>query len=130
MGIGYNGRQVVGMDLHRRRSVLVRVWPGSAQYGQVLATAPDRTVILSSLCYRTGPPIVHVTQCAAARAGPSCSPAGGSRYSMPDRPPPGPTSPLAAAMITTLAAAVIGTIGPILIPPQLAELADGCGRAR
>jgi hypothetical protein len=33
MGSGYDGRQVVGMDLHRRRSILVRMTEDGQRLG-------------------------------------------------------------------------------------------------
>src|SRR4051812_10939554 len=35
MGTQYDGPQIVGMDLHRRRSVLVRMTPASERLGKV-----------------------------------------------------------------------------------------------
>ena len=47
MSEAYDGREVVGMDLHRRRSVLVRMTPD----GRKLAAqrSPSRSYVLAAL---------------------------------------------------------------------------------
>ena len=49
METAYDGRQVVGMDLHRRRSVLVRMTEDGQRLG-VARTSSSRPVASTAMC--------------------------------------------------------------------------------
>ena len=77
MDVAYDGRQVVGMDLHRRRSVLVRM----TMDGQRLETAriENSPAALRAVLARCGQRPLVVLEATYGELGRRCRGAGGGR---------------------------------------------------